>query len=107
MLSTAGLTLIESRRGYAPAGRLCRGHPFGSYSRELSTFEQFSMNNISFIFQHLAASLLAKGQLLVRDGVKVEIEEEMHAMLKDIVAGMQDDGAVCIGGYFVSKKEAD
>ncbi|KAI0710331.1 hypothetical protein C8T65DRAFT_193332 [Cerioporus squamosus] len=105
MLSTAGLSVVESRRGYATAGKLC--HNFRGNAGDTSAFEDFSVENYIFIFEHLAPALLAKGELYQPDGTKVTSEQEMQAMLQEIRDGLRAEGALSIGRYFIAKKTAE
>ncbi|RPD57318.1 hypothetical protein L226DRAFT_547045 [Lentinus tigrinus ALCF2SS1-7] len=105
MLSAAGFTLAETKRGYATAGKLC--HTFRGNAGDTWGFEDFSIENFVFIFEHLAPALLAKGELYQPDGTKVTSEQEMQAMLQEIRDGLRAGGAVSVGRYFIARKAGE
>ncbi|KAI0753484.1 hypothetical protein C8Q80DRAFT_1267876 [Daedaleopsis nitida] len=104
MLSNAGFTVVEKGRGYAAAGKICRSRSFNGTSLNLAEFEEFSVENLVFIFEHLAKDLFAQAELYECKDVKVTTMEGVECMLQEVRSGLLTEGAVSIGGYFIAKK---
>ncbi|CDO77840.1 hypothetical protein BN946_scf184717.g2 [Trametes cinnabarina] len=101
LLRDAGFDVIDTKRVVAPAGRACH-----TLKPELveNGLEDFSVENLSFIFEHLGAALLAKGKLCMPDGSVVTSSEELKSMVQDVKQGFREDGGFSFGRYCVAKK---
>ncbi|KAI8971003.1 S-adenosyl-L-methionine-dependent methyltransferase [Trametes punicea] len=101
MLRSAGFEVVDTKRLFAPAGRVVR-----TLRPDLAEvgFEEFSADNLIFIFRHLASSLFAKGKLCTPQGAVVTSIEEMERTLKEIDEGLRSEGALSCGRYCVGKK---
>ena len=102
-LSQAGFTVQESARGLATYGRLCRVHS-GNDGGELSEYEDFSVDNMVFILDHLATALQRADSLEAPKGVKCTTEPERRALLQEIKERLCADGALSVGRYWIARK---
>ncbi|KZT21920.1 hypothetical protein NEOLEDRAFT_1098552 [Neolentinus lepideus HHB14362 ss-1] len=103
MLAAAGFSIIDTHRAAAPSGKLCRTIAGG----DLAEFEEFSVENLEFIFEHFAAVLMAKGKLQTPDGKKVTTQEALDAMVAEVKEGIRSEGALSLGRYIVARKDGE
>ena len=101
LLGAAGFEVRYAKRAIAPAGPHCRSLLSESDAAELG---EFTVENLVFIFRHLAAALFAKGRLRNPDGTLVETEEARDSMMADVAEGLRREGGVSIGRCLIAKK---
>ncbi|KAL7277649.1 hypothetical protein ACG7TL_008576 [Trametes sanguinea] len=101
LLREAGFEVVDTKRVVAPSGRAC--HTLRP-DRTEHGFEEFSVENITFIFEHLAAALFAKGKLCNNEGTAVTSLEEMKSMVAGVKEGLRQEGGFSFGRYCVARK---
>ncbi|KAI0753472.1 hypothetical protein C8Q80DRAFT_1152365 [Daedaleopsis nitida] len=108
MISSAGLHVVDYKRANAPVGRLCRTwHTSNIDNGNLEEYEEFSVENLMFLFRYLAAALFAEGELCAADGGMITTESEMVAMLERVEAGLRIDGGLNVVACVVAEKRGE
>ncbi|KAJ6590123.1 hypothetical protein DFH09DRAFT_1259755 [Mycena vulgaris] len=103
ILEQAGFAVEATEEGLLPLGKLCRDFN-GLGGGSLAEFEDFSTFNIEFSVKHFVAIMLKNGTLEVPRGHRVTDEEDITAVLGEVIEGVKTEGAIVVGRYFVAKK---
>ncbi|KAI8971009.1 S-adenosyl-L-methionine-dependent methyltransferase [Trametes punicea] len=100
MLRAAGYMVRDWKRFVPPAGKVCAQRP------GLEEFEDFTVENFKFVWQHLAMALLAKDKLRTPDEEPVTTEKQLQSILDEVERGLRGEGAVTFGKWWLAVKES-
>ncbi|KAI9059889.1 hypothetical protein FKP32DRAFT_1679427 [Trametes sanguinea] len=101
LLREEGFEVLDTKRFIVPAGQSCRTLRPDLFEHG---FEDFSVENLAFIFEHLASALLAKNKLCDQDGAIVMSSDEMKSMLEEVREGLRQEGGLSFERYCIARK---
>ncbi|KAJ7829470.1 hypothetical protein B0H13DRAFT_2116180 [Mycena leptocephala] len=103
MLEKAGFVLQRREYVYPAMGKLCHVRT-GMNDVSLADYDAITVDNIMFILEHIAHSMLKTGTLEIPPGNAISIHE-IQPILNEIGAGVRDEGSIMRVAHFVARRE--
>ncbi|KAJ6576443.1 hypothetical protein DFH09DRAFT_1149376 [Mycena vulgaris] len=103
MLKEVGFEIEATEVGPGSLGKQCRVYK-GLAGNSMAEFEEFSIENLEFVIRGFVDIMLKNGTLEVPRGHRVTDEEEINAVIGEVIEGLRVEGAIAVGACFIAKK---